>query len=250
MFCVSGVTPEYLNMVFILDTTGSMAPFINEAIKNIEDQTTRITQEMKNSLTEYYGDVRKFVLHTKVSVVAYRDTSDSKQIEFCPPTTDTNSIKAFLQSLVPSGGFDEPEDILSAIDFVFTNIEFPEKDSEESNHTSTVFLIVADAPAHGMFMHNSTMIDDVIRQDDEELWITYLEKMRLLNIDLVCVQLTSDMDKMISFLQTNYDRDDIYKMQLVKQTTGNMHLASAGLERCTVTAVRTSIGRRDYYEPK
>ena len=238
-----GITNEYLNLIFLLDITGSMEIFINEAIKHIESQQTRIAESMITKLAEQYGDLRKFTLFTTTSVIAYRDVCDSKQIEFCPPTLDTNAVKTFLTRIIPSGGGDSPEDILSAFDFTFSNISFPEKDSEKWMHTSNVLLLVADAPAHGLFMHPICR-DDCVRQNDETLWKQYMAKLRDLNIDFVCVQLTKSMDTMIDFFKKHHNVKDLFELQVVRQVTGNIAQSRIDMEDCAIYQARYSCGRR------
>jgi len=125
--------PICIELLIVMDTTGSMGNNINSA----KDQATAILNKFETD-----GDVSKL----EVGVVAYRDYSDASSTYLtstCPIGT-INDAKNFISKLDANGGGDEPE----AWDSSASEIEriWPNKASE---NIGRIVVWVADAPAHG-----------------------------------------------------------------------------------------------------
>ena len=124
-----------LDIMFIMDLTGSMGIWLNEAKKNI-----------KKIIEEIYDNNPGSKI--RISFIGYRDFIEEKEerkydkIEF---TENLEQFNNFLSKLDCSGGGDEPEDVVGALQQAL-NMKW------ESNAKYAV--LVADAPCHGKNYHN------------------------------------------------------------------------------------------------
>jgi hypothetical protein len=90
---------QSLDVMFIIDCTGSMASWIEASKKEIKS----IIECIRN---QYFG------IEIRLSVVAYRDHCDGKDIEeVFPFSTNVDSAKSFISQLRATGGGDGPEDV-------------------------------------------------------------------------------------------------------------------------------------------
>lgn len=93
-----------LDMMFIIDCTGSMGSWIEACKKEIRS----IIDCVRN---------QHFNIKIRVSIVAYRDHCDGKDIEeICPFTDDIETCSIFLKKLVAKGGGDMPEDVAGGLE--------------------------------------------------------------------------------------------------------------------------------------
>src|ERR1044071_1807319 len=91
-----------LEMVFVLDTTGSMGGLIDGAKQRIWG----IINEVKQ--TPAHPNVR-------VGLVAYRDTGDAYVTQVLPVTNDLDKVYTTLMEYRADGGGDGPEDVRQAL---------------------------------------------------------------------------------------------------------------------------------------
>lgn len=97
-----------VDLVFLIDATGSMAPCIDALKKNIDTFVTSLTTADPNG-----GAV---VRDWRAKVVGYRDFDvDAVPIEDNPFVTDADALREQLARLVAGGGGDEPESLLEGI---------------------------------------------------------------------------------------------------------------------------------------
>ncbi|MDX1630250.1 MAG: vWA domain-containing protein [Thermoanaerobaculia bacterium] len=119
-----------LDVVFALDTTGSMSAEIREVRQ-------RITQ-LAGSLADARPGER-----IRYGIVAYRDRGDDYVTKVLPLTEEVPEAAGFLASLEAGGGGDGPESVVAAL--AATLEEMPWDLSEGTDRQ--VFLI-GDAPPH------------------------------------------------------------------------------------------------------
>ena len=131
-----------MDIVFIVDTTGSMQPWI--------DRTKKTIQEMYSVILQQYPD-------SLINIVGYKDICDRTCTEhgiICPIiceknnwiqvsgfTKNTDILLSFLQTLQASGGGDIPEDVFGALQVSLH--QSYRKDSTK------IFVVITDAPPHG-----------------------------------------------------------------------------------------------------
>jgi hypothetical protein len=113
-----------IDICFLVDCTGSMSPWIEEAKK----QMRSIVKNIKDKIHKEYPSIN---LVFKIGVLAFRDFSEgSKQFEEMTVikqgsnkierfTDDVQQFEFFLNGLVTFGGDDIAEDVLGIIDILF-----------------------------------------------------------------------------------------------------------------------------------
>jgi hypothetical protein len=124
-----------LDVVFAVDTTGSMEPYINE----VKDNIIRIME-----------DVFEFSQGVRMGVIAYKDHGDEGETEFYltkiqPLTFDNKEVVEFLRSPdlhIGVGGGDAEALECALYDAVNLNWS--------SAKTPKVIVLVGDKPAHGV----------------------------------------------------------------------------------------------------
>jgi Mg-chelatase subunit ChlD len=122
-----------LDVIFVIDTTGSMQPSINEVQKRLK----AFAQELAGA------DIRPDVAF---AIVAYRDhpPEDPSYVTQVYPLTDS-VVKAQhnVDGLKADGGGDGPEAVLDALNDALNAVVARE-------HAHRVIILVGDAPPHGM----------------------------------------------------------------------------------------------------
>lgn len=91
------------DLLFLMDTTGSMGSYIEAAktqVRNIMDDITEA----------FFEDAT-----VRVAVVGYKDHKDKPNVQFLDFTPDVDRVRSFLHELKATGGDDEPEDVLGGI---------------------------------------------------------------------------------------------------------------------------------------
>lgn len=125
------VAEKLLDLVFVMDCTGSMGQYIDNAKQNIEKIVTEIIKAES-------CDVR-------FGLVAYRDhppqdnTYVTMSYEF---VTSTNKMSENLAGLSAEGGGDGPEALTAGL-FAAKGLKWREKSAK-------VVVLIADAPPHGL----------------------------------------------------------------------------------------------------
>jgi hypothetical protein len=122
--------PPKVEVVFVLDTTGSMSGLIDAAKRKIWS----IANELLKATPKP---------ELKVGLVAYRDRGDAYVTKVVPLTLDLDRIHEELSGLRAQGGGDGPEDVRSALRDAITKIEW----TPGRGAFKAIFL-VGDAPPH------------------------------------------------------------------------------------------------------
>lgn len=130
------ITPQrtdrpQLEIVFVLDTTGSMGGLIEGAKQKI--------WSIVNSVLKSPHPPR-----VRVGLVAYRDHGDEYVTKITPLTTDLDSVYTTLKTYQAAGGGDGPEDVRQALSDGVSKAGW----SPRNSHTAQVLFLVGDAPPH------------------------------------------------------------------------------------------------------
>jgi hypothetical protein len=115
-----------VDVVFAIDTTGSMGGLIDGAKRTVWSIATHIRQTSPNA------DLR-------IGLVAYRDIGDEYVTRDMALTTDLDAVFAELSGFRAAGGGDTPEDVDAALDDALHKMQW------RANAKKLVFL-VGDAP--------------------------------------------------------------------------------------------------------
>src|SRR5215475_5322438 len=120
-----------LEMVFALDTTGSMGGLIEGAKQRIWGIVNEVMQ------SESRPNVR-------VGLVAYRDRGDRYVTEVFPMTDNLDAVYTTLMDYRAEGGGDAPENVRRALADAVHKAGW----SQQSDRTAQVVFLVGDAPPH------------------------------------------------------------------------------------------------------
>lgn len=126
---VPAVGKHRVEMVFALDTTGSMGGLIDGAKRKI----WYIANEVQKA---------KQRPEVKIGLVAYRDRGDAYVTQVLPLTTDLDKVYETLMAYGADGGGDTPEDVNSALNDALTKMQW-----SSGKDTLKMIFLVGDAPA-------------------------------------------------------------------------------------------------------
>jgi hypothetical protein len=125
----AGVRP-IIEVVFVLDTTGSMGPLIEGAKRKIWSIATAIIDCSPDA-------------EIRMGLVAYRDIGDHYVTRKFDLTTDIQGLYADLLSLRAQGGGDWPESVNEALFVATTQLSWT-----RGRDTKRIMFLVGDAPPH------------------------------------------------------------------------------------------------------
>ncbi len=120
-----------MEMVFVLDTTGSMGGLLTGAKERIWGIINEVMQTSKLS-------------SVKVGLVAYRDRGDRYITQVLPLTEDLDKVYSTLMDYEAQGGGDEPEDVRRALAEGVSQAGW----SLTSPGNAQILFLVGDAPPH------------------------------------------------------------------------------------------------------
>jgi len=119
-----------IDVVFVLDTTGSMADLIQTAKEKIWSIATTMASAQQTP------DIR-------IGLVAYRDRSDAYVTKVVDLSDDLDSVYATLMDFEANGGGDTPESVNKALSDAVHQMSWSEQDQAYK-----VIFLVGDAPPH------------------------------------------------------------------------------------------------------
>ena len=120
-----------MEMVFVLDTTGSMGGLLTGAKQRIWGIVNEVMQTSRLS-------------SVKVGLVAYRDRGDQYVTQVLPLTEDLDKVYSVLMEYQAAGGGDEEENVRRALAHGVAKAGWSQP---SANHAQILFL-VGDAPPH------------------------------------------------------------------------------------------------------
>jgi Mg-chelatase subunit ChlD len=127
---VPGARKPQVEVVFCLDTTGSMSGLISAAKAKIWSISNQIASGKPTPAL-------------KIGLVAYRDRKDDYITQVFGLTDDLDAVHANLQKFAANGGGDGPESVNQALNEAVTKIKW----SKDKKVMKIIFL-VGDAPPH------------------------------------------------------------------------------------------------------
>jgi Mg-chelatase subunit ChlD len=120
-----------LEMVFVLDTTGSMGGLLEGAKQRIWGIVNEVMQSPAHP-------------SVRVGLVAYRDRGDEYVTKVLPLTTDLDQVYSTLMSYRAEGGGDTPENVRHAMADGVRNAGW----SPRTQGIAQIIFLVGDAPPH------------------------------------------------------------------------------------------------------
>lgn len=131
-----------LEMVFVLDTTGSMGGLIEGAKQRIWGVINEVMQ------TPAHPSVR-------VGLVAYRDNGDQYVTQILPLTNDLDKVYTTLMDYRADGGGDTPENVRHALADGVHRAGW----SKNSTNVAQIVFLVGDAPPHDDYQNEPDTLD-------------------------------------------------------------------------------------------
>ena len=120
-----------LEMVFVLDTTGSMGGLIAGAKQKIWSIVNGVMSGKDKA-------------NVKIGLVAYRDKGDAYVTKVLPITQDLDKVYSTLMSYQAQGGGDTPENVRRALADGVNKAGW----SKKGKNVSQIVFLVGDAPPH------------------------------------------------------------------------------------------------------
>lgn len=130
-----------LEMVFVLDTTGSMGGLIEGAKQKIWSIVNDVMQ-------------RKDRPKVKFGLVAYRDNGDAYVTQVTPLTEDLDKVYSNLMDFKAEGGGDTPENVRRALAEAVEKANW----SKTNPNTAQILFLVGDAPPHDDYVQETDVL--------------------------------------------------------------------------------------------
>ncbi len=183
-----------LDIMFIMDLTGSMSMWLNEAKKSINDIIEEITDNNPGS-------------KIRLSFIGYRDFTSAKEIRVYNSIEFTDNLKnfnKFLSDLDCYGGGDEPEDVAGALSKAL---------EMKWESTAKYAVLVCDAPCHGKKYHN--VLYDKFEKGDPDGFILeeIVQKFYDKGITFYCVEINNSTKKMFDIMKRIYNDENKFHIE-------------------------------------
>jgi uncharacterized protein YegL len=140
---VAPVAAKRVEVVFVLDTTGSMGGLIHAAKEKIWSIASTLAQAQQAP-------------EISMGLVAYRDRGDAYVTRVVDLDRDLDSMYAQLLGLAADGGGDGPEAVNEALDAAINRISWSQDEG-----TYRVVFLVGDAPPHMDYQDDVKYADTV-----------------------------------------------------------------------------------------
>ena len=190
-----------LDLLIIIDITGSMEQYMNEVREKLKENIDNIQKKCPG-------------LEINFGFIGYKDFFDlNKGCSYVDIdlTLEYNLIKKKLDNVKVGGGGDTAEDVAGAIEMAL-------KKSWKSNAKYAV--LVSDAPCHGKKYHNNEVDDfpngDPKNRDIEKM----IAKLANNNVSLCCMRLTEKNDIMYGIFKKIYEKTKNYKKKFTFDIVG------------------------------
>jgi hypothetical protein len=197
-----------VDIVFVIDTTQSMAPYL----EGIKKWIRKLARDALKCLSQYISDEDMLAL----GLVVYRDHSP-QDINYVSKYNElTTSYSVFRKAVVEmkaSGGGDEAEAVIDGLYDAVYNIRWRSASEKFIYH-------ILDAPPHGLefnylsdgFPHGCPCGKN---------WEQMLLKMREMEIDYTVIKLSNNIEKMI-LLFSEYIRVDVATPSILFDSNSNV----------------------------
>lgn len=134
-----------LDVVFVIDGTGSMADEIEQVKTHLWQTAQRIMD----------GTPRPEV---RFGIVVYRDRTDSEHTRVVPLTRDVETIHAALMSIRAEGGGDLPEDVDAGLTAAVREMSW-------ANDAAHMVFLIGDAPAQSYGVDRAGLLAEARRRE-------------------------------------------------------------------------------------
>jgi hypothetical protein len=183
-----GESEVYVDVLIVMDITGSMQSWINSARDTVLGAFDTIQKQYPNS-------------HIRLGLVCYRDIGDDERYVLHPLTENISDVQRVLKEVVAKGGDDAAEDVAGALENVLEIFREP----RPSISPIRTVLFVTDAPAHGLRYHHITVADRFPKGDpDGREPYDQIRELAEMDVDMTVFRVNSTVDKMIEEFEMAY----------------------------------------------
>ncbi|KXX73688.1 Alpha-protein kinase vwkA [Madurella mycetomatis] len=176
------------DLLFLIDTTGSMSPYITAA----KNQVRSLVDELKAALL--------YETKLRIAIVGYKDHCDSPNIQFLDFTPSVSTVHSFLNRLTATGGGDQAEDVLGGINQALKATWV---------HQTRCIIHIADVPPHGSTLHDLKGPADVYPNPGSEphglRHESLLSQLIELHVNYTLLRINSSTDRMAFIFQQAYN---------------------------------------------
>lgn len=184
-------------VVFILDVTGSMQPYITGTKEQIHKFIGSLKNDAQKEVDKHFADKKdKISFVFEVAVVAYRDFNDMTHFETLDFTTDLDQVAKFLDSVPAEGGDDAPEDVEGALIHALFGIDDKSKKlswDKRGPVASRILMWLADSPPHGSEI-NGIRLGDYFADASMKEWEHIFTELANLKLEFISARLTEHND--------------------------------------------------------
>jgi hypothetical protein len=187
-----GEYDDYIDVIILMDVTGSMQRWIDSA---------------RNTVLDTFADIQKKYTNSQIrlGLVCYRDYGEKEEknrFVLHSLTENIQDVQQTLKNIVANGGDDAAEDVAGGLEKV---LEWYRQPHPSSSSPTRIVLFVADAPAHGSRYHTITLSDRYPKGDPEgKEPYDQVNELARMDIDLTIFRVTREMDKMIEEFDMAY----------------------------------------------
>ena len=147
-----------LEMVFVLDTTGSMGGLLEGAKQRIWGIVNGVM-------------VGKDKPNVKIGLVAYRDNTDAYVTKVLPLTDDLDKVYTTLMGYKAQGGGDTPENVRRALADGVHKVGW----SKKNRRTSQIIFLVGDAPPHTDYPQEPDVLSTTAKAVSQDMIVNTIQ---------------------------------------------------------------------------
>ena len=180
-----------LDLLYIMDTTGSMEGYVYATKIGLID----IMEKIISCCNE--------MVNINLGFIGYKDIAEIKSKEYVDIdfTKDHFEVKDKISKIIVGGGDDTAEDVAFAFERAL--------DKKWDDESIKFAILDCDAPCHGLDYHDKDLLDDYPngvpnRRKIEDLVTELYEK----NVSLCCVKLSETTNLMYSIFESIYKRSN------------------------------------------
>lgn len=148
-----------VEMVFVLDTTGSMGGLIQGAKTKIWSIVNDVMQNQAQKT------------NVKIGLVAYRDRGDDYVTQITDLNDDLDAVYSKLMTFKAIGGGDEPEDVRQALAKSLSNIQW----SKPGSDVKRIIFLVGDARPHTDYTDYPSTADTAKKAKEQGIIINTIQ---------------------------------------------------------------------------
>ena len=195
-----------LDLLFIMDITGSMSSYINYVKNYLLDIIDGIVKECPG-------------ININIGYIGYRDYYETYvDIDF---SQDPNYVKSIISKVYASGGGDYPEDVSLAFELALNK-------TWKNNAKLAVFI--ADAPEHGEKYGGEEYYSWYYKQPERRDLDQMVEEMAEKGISLFCLRIRKETDIMYKLFQDIYNEKKVNNTQFLIVDNKNISLSEVVID--------------------